>query len=165
VLVDLVDPSTERVAKLYSQEFYGMVVAHLRPGGAFATQATSSYFTPNAFWQVAATARAAAPDRAVVPLTVNVPSFGEWGFVLSLAGGPGGAAGGVAGTDVVGPDDVLGLFARTPLPDGLRFHDAVSLAATTRLPADNAPRDLPPSTLLSPVVQRTYQEDMRAWRY
>jgi len=147
VLVDLVDPSTERVAQLYSQEFYGMVVAHLRPGGAFATQATSTYFTPNAFWQVVATVRAAAPDRAVVPLSVNVPSFGEWGFVLSL------------------PGDGSGLFARTPLPDGLRFHDAASLAATTRLPADNPPRDLPPSTLLSPTVQRTYQDDMRTWRY
>ncbi len=164
VLVDLVDPSTERVAKLYSQEFYGMVVAHLRPGGAFATQATSSYFTPDAFWQVAATASAAAPDRVVVPLTVNVPSFGEWGFVVSLPGGAG-TAGAVVGTDGVVPDDVPGLFARTPLPEGLRFHDTTSLAATTRLPADNVPRDLPASTLLSPTVQRTYQEDMRAWRY
>ncbi len=160
VLVDLVDPSTERVAKLYSQEFYGMVAAHLRPGGAFATQATSTYFTPDAFWQVVATVRAAAPDRAVVPLTVNVPSFGEWGFALSL---PGPAAPGAG--DIGEPDDVPGLFARTPLPEGLRFHDAASLAATTRLPADNPPRDLPSSTLLSPTVQRTYQEDMRAWRY
>ncbi|SIP97257.1 spermidine synthase [Cellulosimicrobium aquatile] len=151
VLVDLVDPSSERVAKLYSQEFYGMVAAHLRPGGAFATQATSSYFTPDAFWQVVSTVRAAAPGRTVVPLTVNVPSFGEWGFALSLPGGP--------------ADVVPGPFARTPLPEGLRFHDAASLAATTRLPADNPPRDLPPSTLLSPTVQRTYQEDMRAWRY
>ncbi|MGM7422248.1 polyamine aminopropyltransferase [Cellulosimicrobium sp. CpK407] len=158
VLVDLVDPSTERVAKLYSQEFYGMVAAHLRPGGAFATQATSSYFTPDAFWQVVSTVRAAAPDRAVVPLTINVPSFGEWGFALSLP--EDGAVGGAGA-----PDDVPGLFARTPLPEGLRFHDAASLAATTHLPADNPPRDLPPSTLLSPTVQRTYQEDMRAWRY
>ncbi len=160
VLVDLVDPSTERVAKLYSQEFYGMVAAHLRPGGAFATQATSTYFTPDAFWQVVSTVRAAAPDRAVVPLTVNVPSFGEWGFALSLPGPAAPEAG-----DLGEPDDVPGLFARTPLPEGLRFHDAASLAATTHLPADNPPRDLPSSTLLSPTVQRTYQEDMRAWRY
>jgi spermidine synthase len=159
VLVDLVDPSGERVAKLYSQEFYGLVVAHLRPGGALATQATSSYFTPDAYWQIVSTVRAAAPERAVVPLTVNVPSFGEWGFVLSVPGGAAGAASGAL------PDDVPGLFARTPLPDGLRFHDAESLAATTRLPADNPPRDLPPSTLLSPTVQRTYQQDMRDWRY
>ncbi|MBD5785671.1 polyamine aminopropyltransferase [Cellulosimicrobium terreum] len=155
VLVDLVDPSTDRIAKLYSQEFYGMVAAHLRPGGAFATQATSSYFTPNAFWQVVATAEAAGPDRTVVPLSVNVPSFGEWGFVLSLPGAP---RGGV-------PDAAAGLFARTPLPSGLRFHDATSLAATTRLPADNPRRDMAPSTLLSPVVQRTYQQDMQSWRY
>lgn len=146
VLVDLVDPSGERVAKLYSREFYRLVAAHLGPGGAFATQATSAYFTPRAFWQVVATAEAAGPDRTVVPLVVNVPSFGEWGFVLSLPAAD-------------------GLFARTPLPDGLRFHDAASLAATTHLPADAPRTDMPPSTLLSPVVQRTYQQDMARWRY
>ncbi len=150
VLVDLVDPSSERVAKLYSQEFYGMVAAHLRPGGAFATQATSSYFTPDAFWQVVSTVRAAAPGRTVVPLTVNVPSFGSGASrSRSRADRP---------TRCRAPSR-----ARPPGRAALpRRH---VLAATTRLPADNPPRDLPPSTLLSPTVQRTYQEDMRAWRY
>ncbi|GII99854.1 polyamine aminopropyltransferase 1 [Sediminihabitans luteus] len=148
VLVDLVDPSNERIAKLYSQEFYAMVVAHLRPGGVVATQATSSYFTPDAFWQVVATLDAAAPGRTVVPLTVNVPSFGEWGFALSVP-----------------TRDAL--FARTPLPAGLRFHTPESLAATTRLGADSPGerRAMPVSTLLSPTIYRTYQDDMRHWRY
>jgi len=148
VLVDLVDPSDERIAKLYSAEFYDSVVAHLRPGGVVATQATSTYFTPRAFWQVVATLRAGGGEgRTVVPLTVNVPSFGEWGFALSL------------------PGDGSGLFTAGRLPDGLRFHDARSLAQTARLPGDLTERDMPPSTLLSPVVYRTYQEDMTSWRY
>jgi len=147
VLVDLVDPSDERVAKLYSAEFYSAVAARLRPGGVMATQATSTYFTPHAFWQVVATMEAGAPGRTVVPLSVNVPSFGEWGFALSL---PGGAS---------------SLLTAAPLPDGLRFHDASSLGATTRLPGDLPERDAVPSTLLSPRVHTTYQGDMAHWRY
>ncbi|WP_208012578.1 polyamine aminopropyltransferase [Cellulomonas shaoxiangyii] len=147
VLVDLVDPANERVAKLYSSPFYAMVAAHLRPGGVMSTQATSTYFTPNAFWQVVATMRAAAPDRTVLPLGVNVPSFGEWGFALSL------------------PGDGSQAFAATALPDGLRFHDEASLRATAQLPADAPPRDLAASTLLSPTIHRTYQQDMGRWRY
>lgn len=147
VLVDLVDPSNERIAKLYSAEFYSAVAAHLRPGGAMVTQATSTYFTPHAFWQVVATMDAGAPGRTVVPIGVNVPSFGEWGFALSLPG---------AGTS---------LLTSTPLPDGLRFHDATSLGATTRLPRDLPARDAAPSTLLSPRIHTTYQGDMEHWRY
>ncbi|ADG76375.1 Spermine synthase [Cellulomonas flavigena DSM 20109] len=147
VLVDLVDPSNERVAKLYSQEFYQAVAAHLRPGGVMSTQATSTFFTPRAFWQVVATMEAGDPTRTVVPLGVNVPSFGEWGFALSL------------------PGDGDALLTSTPPPDGLRFHDAASLAATTRLPGDLPPRGAAPSTLLSPRVHTTYQRDMEGWRY
>ena len=112
-----------------------------------ATQATSSYFTPRAYWQVVATLRAGGPGRTVVPLSVNVPSFGEWGFALSL------------------PGDGGTFLAATPLPDGLRFHDQGSLADTARLPGDLEPVDMPASTLLAPVVYRTYQQDMRHWRY
>ncbi|MBD7950732.1 polyamine aminopropyltransferase [Oerskovia sp. Sa4CUA1] len=165
VLIDLVDPSNERIAKLYSTEFYAMVANHLRPGGVYATQATSSYFTPHAFWQVAATVRAGSPGRTVVPLSVNVPSFGEWGFVLSLpaVAGQGGAA--VPGT--IGPDGGARLFAATPLPEGLSFHTLDSLRATATLAGDHpGPEvEMEASTLLSPVVYRTYQQDMSRWRY
>ncbi|WP_321575303.1 polyamine aminopropyltransferase [Oerskovia douganii] len=161
VLIDLVDPSNERIAKLYSTEFYAMVANHLRPGGVYATQATSSYFTPNAFWQVAATVRAGSPGRTVVPLSVNVPSFGEWGFVLSLPPAPG--EDGAVGL----PDGGARLFGATPLPVGLRFHTLDSLRATATLAGDHpGPEvDMKPSTLLSPVVYRTYQQDMSRWRY
>ncbi|MDF2849058.1 MAG: polyamine aminopropyltransferase, partial [Oerskovia sp.] len=165
VLIDLVDPSNERIAKLYSTEFYAMVANHLRPGGVYATQATSSYFTPHAFWQVAATVRAGSPGRTVVPLSVNVPSFGEWGFVLSLpavAGQDGAAAPGT-----LGPDGGARLFAATPLPEGLRFHTLDSLRATATLAGDHPGPEvaMQASTLLSPVVYRTYQQDMSRWRY
>ncbi|MVA76796.1 polyamine aminopropyltransferase [Auraticoccus sp. F435] len=165
VLADLVDPSDGRVAKLYSREMYARVAQRLAPGGVFATQATSSYFTPGAHRQIAATVLAAMPQRTVVPLSVNVPSFGEWGFVLALPQGPGGV--------VVDPEpgQVPGLLTRSPLPEGLRFHDAESLRATTRLPRDAsggdpaAGWDAEVSTLLHPRVVTTYARDMWQWRY
>lgn len=165
VLIDLVDPSNERIAKLYSTEFYAMVANHLRPGGVYATQATSSYFTPHAFWQVAATVRAGSPGRTVVPLSVNVPSFGEWGFVLSLPAVAG--QGGAAAPGTLGPDDGARLFGATPLPEGLRFHTLDSLRATATLAGDHPGPEvaMQASTLLSPVVYRTYQQDMSRWRY
>ncbi|QDW64441.1 polyamine aminopropyltransferase [Oerskovia sp. KBS0722] len=165
VLIDLVDPSNERIAKLYSTEFYAMVANHLRPGGVYATQATSSYFTPHAFWQVAATVRAGSPGRTVVPLSVNVPSFGEWGFVLSLPAVAG--QGGAAAPGTLGPDGGAHLFGATPLPEGLRFHTLDSLRATATLAGDHPGPEvaMQASTLLSPVVYRTYQQDMSRWRY
>ncbi|WP_235534146.1 MULTISPECIES: polyamine aminopropyltransferase [unclassified Oerskovia] len=165
VLIDLVDPSNERIAKLYSTEFYAMVANHLRPGGVYATQATSSYFTPNAYWQVAATVRAGSPGRTVVPLSVNVPSFGEWGFVLSLPAAPG--QGGSAADGTLGPDGGARLFGATPLPEGLRFHTLDSLRATATLAGDHpGPEvEMKASTLLSPLIYRTYQQDMSRWRY
>ncbi|MFJ2301138.1 polyamine aminopropyltransferase [Oerskovia paurometabola] len=164
VLIDLVDPSNERIAKLYSTEFYAMVANHLRPGGVYATQATSSYFTPHAFWQVASTVRAGSPGRTVVPLSVNVPSFGEWGFVLSL---PPAGQGEATADGTLGPDGGARLFAATPLPEGLRFHTLDSLRATATLAGDHpGPEvEMQASTLLSPVVYRTYQQDMSRWRY
>ncbi|WP_198671649.1 polyamine aminopropyltransferase [Desertihabitans aurantiacus] len=165
VLADLVDPADDRVAKLYSREMYQRVADRLAPDGVFATQATSSFFTPTAHRQVAATVAAGMPGRTVVPLSVNVPTFGEWGFALAVPGGPGGV--------LVEPEpgSVPGLLEASPLPPGLRHHDADTLWTSTRLApaADGRPVaegwDVAPSTLLTPRVLAAYDGDMRRWRY
>src|SRR6185437_12700599 len=71
VIADLPDPRTESLQKLYTREFYGLVHAHLRPGGRFVTQATSPFFTTQSFWCIAQTAGAVWP--VVTPLHVDVP--------------------------------------------------------------------------------------------
>ncbi len=92
-----------------------------------------------------------------------MPSFGEWGFVLSLPAAPG--QGEAAGS--LGPDGGARLFGATPLPEGLRFHTLDSLRATATLAGDHpGPEvEMKPSTLLSPLIYRTYQQDMSRWRY
>ena len=49
------------------------------------TQATSPYFAPEAYWCIEETLTETfgEHDGFVYPYHVNVPSFGEWGFVMA----------------------------------------------------------------------------------
>jgi spermidine synthase len=82
ILSDLPDPSNEAVARLYSVWFYKMVLNVLNPNGVFATQATSTFNTKNAYWCIGKTIHAAGFAR-VIPMRAYVPSFGEWGFFMA----------------------------------------------------------------------------------
>ena len=88
VLIDLPDPSTPALAKLYSRELYALVGRRLVERGVMATQATSPFYAPEAFWCIVRTIEDAVasdelPPLLAFPYHVNVPSFGEWGFVLA----------------------------------------------------------------------------------
>ena len=144
VLIDLVDPSNEKPAKLYSVEFYRRVEALLSEKGVMVTQATSSFFSPRAFSTVASTVAAGQPGSRVLPFAVNVPSFGEWGFVLSTRA----------------PDLVLS----HPLPGGLRYQTMEEMRfIVLDHPARTSPME--PSTLLRPTIVQVYNDDMAQWRY
>ncbi|MBI5211288.1 MAG: polyamine aminopropyltransferase [Elusimicrobia bacterium] len=83
-VVDLPDPSSYSVGKLYTTSFYALLKRRLRPGGLFVVQATSPLFARKSFWCIDATVNAA--GLRSVPYHVYVPSFGEWGFVLGTTG-------------------------------------------------------------------------------
>jgi spermidine synthase len=89
ILIDLPDPNTESLSKLYSTSFYTLVLRRLSVGGVFVTQASSPFFAPKAFWSIVRTIETAGEERKipediwVYPYHVNVPSFGEWGFVMA----------------------------------------------------------------------------------
>ncbi|PHN02295.1 polyamine aminopropyltransferase [Flavilitoribacter nigricans] len=82
IIADLPDPTSESLARLYSQEFYALARRRLVPNGVFVTQAASPYHTTNAFWCIAASLEAAGFTE-VLPYHTYVPSFGDWGFVLA----------------------------------------------------------------------------------
>ena len=82
VIADLPDPNNLDLTRLYSVSFYRLVLGSLAADGIFVTQATSPFFTRNAFWSIARTVNAAG-FAEVVPFHVLVPSFGEWGFVAA----------------------------------------------------------------------------------
>ncbi|MEB3198530.1 MAG: polyamine aminopropyltransferase [Candidatus Sericytochromatia bacterium] len=81
VVVDLPDPNSETLVKLYTREFYALIARHLRPNGAMVVQASSPYFAREAFWCIHKTLQAA--DLVTEPYHLDVPSFGDWGFVIA----------------------------------------------------------------------------------
>lgn len=80
VIVDLPDPNSVELAKLYSKEFYSKIKRVLSPDGVVAVQATSPYHAKETFLCMLRTMTAAGLN--VVPYHENVPSFGDWGWML-----------------------------------------------------------------------------------
>jgi spermidine synthase len=137
VVVDMPDPDTPALGRVYSTEFYGLVRAALNPDGLVSVQAGSPYSTPTAYWRTVSTIASA--GLAVTPYHVHVPSFGDWGYALGRAG------------------PAAPQLALSPEVPPLRFLDAAVLQAAAVFPRDRLPQDLPPSTLDRPLVV----EDMR----
>jgi len=137
VIVDLPDPDTPVLGRLYSTEFYALAARALAPGGLMVVQAGSPFSTPTAFWRTVSTIRAA--GYAVTPYHVHVPTFGDWGFALAQRAD--------AAPVPKMPADV----------PPLRFLNQHVLEAATVFSGDIAPRPLEPSTLDNPRVV----DDMR----
>ncbi|GAA3231951.1 polyamine aminopropyltransferase [Pseudonocardia petroleophila] len=131
VIVDLPDPDTPVLGRLYSTEFYGLVARVLAPGGQLVVQSGSPYSTPQAYWRTVSTVASA--GLGVTPYHVHVPSFGDWGFTLAQVGGP----------------PPLALSPRAP---ALRFLDGPGLAAAAVFPRDRPRLELEPSTLDRPLI-------------
>ncbi len=81
VIVDLPDPNDENLGRLYTQEFYQLINRSLTPAGVMITQAGSPYFTKDAFWSIQVTLQEV--FKNTLPIQVEVPSFGLWGFQLA----------------------------------------------------------------------------------
>ena len=82
IIADLPDPNNVSLARLYSKEFFQLVKSRLSKTGIFVTQATSPFFAKKAFWCIKNTIKEAGFSK-VYPYHVNVPSFGDWGFVMA----------------------------------------------------------------------------------
>ncbi|MCP3957831.1 MAG: polyamine aminopropyltransferase [bacterium] len=87
IIIDLPDPRTVALARLYSRQFYELAARHLGPGGVLVTQATSPFFSRRAFLSILATVRAA--GLVAVPYHNHIPTLGEWGWVLGMKAGEG----------------------------------------------------------------------------
>lgn len=80
VIVDLPDPNSVELAKLYSMEFYGKIKQVMSPDGIVVVQSTSPYHAKETFLCVLRTMAAA--GLGVMPYHENVPSFGDWGWII-----------------------------------------------------------------------------------
>ncbi|PMM11201.1 spermidine synthase [Vibrio splendidus] len=82
IIGDLPDPNNNALARLYSKQFYQLIRRNLAEDGVFVTQATSPYFATDAFWSINKTIAASGFDH-VYPYHTQVPSFGDWGFIMA----------------------------------------------------------------------------------
>jgi len=141
VIADFPDPDDAAIAKLYSVDFYALIRSGaLAPSGRLVVQAGSPYFAQNAFWSIARSITEA--GLGSVPYHVDVPSFGDWGFVLAQRG----------------PAPTLALAP----PGHLRFLDAQELRAAAAFPADRRPvKGIEVSTLNRP---RIVDYEREAWK-
>ncbi len=126
VLIDLPDPRKPSLERLYGVEFYRMLHRIIRPGGVFATQATSPIFSREAFWCIVDTIRAGGWES--VPWHAHVPTMGEWGWVMGVFPGR------VSAKDRI---DMIVRTARERLPE-TRFLTPQTLAALFAFGKDSA---------------------------
>jgi len=82
IIIDLPDPDTIDLMHVYSLNFYRLIEHHLMRGGVMVTQATSPYFSKNAFLCILKTIEAA--NLVALPYHNHIPTMGEWGFVLGM---------------------------------------------------------------------------------
>ena len=82
IIVDLPDPNNSSLARLYSTEFYKILKKKLAKNGIMVTQATSPFFSPEAFWCIQKSLKKA-DFKNIYPYHTYVPSFGDWGFVMA----------------------------------------------------------------------------------
>jgi len=82
IIVDLPDPDSVDLMHVYSKTFYGLLRRHLIEGGVMVTQAASPYFAPKAFRCLVKTIRSA--GFPVLPYHNQIPTMGEWGWVLAM---------------------------------------------------------------------------------
>ena len=81
VLIDLPDPNSVELTKLYSLEFYLKLRRLLSEGAMLAIQATSPYHAKESFLCIRRTLEAA--GYTTLPYHDDVPSFGDWGWILA----------------------------------------------------------------------------------
>ena len=82
IIIDLPDPNSAELARLYSLNFYRLGKKHLKRGGTLVTQATSPFFSRQAFVCIQKTMAEA--GFSVLPYHNHIPTLGEWGFVLGV---------------------------------------------------------------------------------
>ncbi|MFC5496646.1 polyamine aminopropyltransferase [Caenimonas terrae] len=136
IVVDFPDPTNFSIGKLYTQSFYALLEQRLAASGYAVVQTTSPLVARQSFWTVVTTLESVGLRAA--PYHANVPSFGEWGYVIA---------------------------SRRPfrmpqeLPAGLRFLTLESLPQLFDFPRDMARVPAEVNRLSNQVLVTTYERE------
>jgi spermidine synthase len=142
IIIDLPDPHSEVLNKLYSTEFYKLVNRILASDGCIVTQSASPIITREAFWCIHETI-----DQSgfqVLPYRIFLNSFGEWGFNLAVK------------------DGERELLERVTLrPVERRFLDDATLGAAQVFSLDDGKMDMPVNSLFEPKLYMLYEMGLK----
>lgn len=81
IIIDLPDPTSFSLGKLYSNYFYAYVKKAMHDDSLLVVQATSPLIARRSFWTVHKTLQSV--GFKTKPYHVYVPSFTEWGYILA----------------------------------------------------------------------------------
>ena len=81
IIVDFPDPTNFSIGKLYTNSFYSLLANRLSASGYAAIQTTSPLVARQSYWTIATTIESV--GLTATPYHANVPSFGEWGYMLA----------------------------------------------------------------------------------
>ncbi len=136
IIIDLPDPSTLDLGKLYSHEFYQLAYRRLAADGLLVTQSSSPFFARQVFWSIHATLAEVFPYT--LPYRSYVPSFGLWGYNLASKV----------------PLDRL----RHPLPADLKFVDVNALPSLLHFGSDVSATPAEVNRLENQVLVQYYEK-------
>jgi len=136
VIVDFPDPTNFSIGKLYTNTFYSLLAQRLAASGYAVIQTTSPLVARQSFWTVATTIESV--GLRATPYHVNVPSFGEWGYIIASR-------------------RPWHLPAR--LPAGLRYLDTATLPLLFNFPVDMARLPADVNRLSNQVLVTTYERE------
>jgi spermidine synthase len=139
VIVDFPDPTNFSIGKLYTNSFYAMLDRHLAASGFAVIQTTSPLVARKSYWTVVSTIESIGLRTA--PYHANVPSFGEWGFV-------------VASRRPFTPPGQVG-----QLPAGLRYLNPQTLPLLFAFPSDMARVAAPVNRLSNQELVHSYEQE------
>ena len=139
IIIDLPDPNTADIARLYTVEFYRKIARRLSVGGVMITQASSPWVERNAFWCVASTLDEVFDD--VQAVYGNIPSFGLWGYVMASN---------------------LPLKKHRAIPNSTRYLSDDNWTFTLQHPNDLPPQKMPINRLQTLKLMQFYAEGYQA---
>lgn len=154
VIIDLPDPKSIALSRLYTRQFYGLLAQRLSAQALIATQAGSPFFARQAFWCVVETIQSSRNPHhpseeglSTIAYHSYVPSFGEWGFVLAS------------------PMPLAPRPLRLPgaFSNDLRYFTPDVWQAAQVFGRDIAPVEVEPNTLQSHVLTTYYLDGWNLW--
>ena len=136
IVVDFPDPTNFSIGKLYTNSFYALLAQRLSTSGYAVIQTTSPLVARQSFWTVATTIESV--GLRATPYHANVPSFGEWGYIIASH---------------------RPWHMPAALPEGLRFLSPQTVPLLFDFPVDMARLPAEVNRLSNQVLVSTYERE------